>query len=79
MRAARALRLLMQIQVYRLLYRSRGGLRQLPVLVEPEVPPSLAAQAMHRFALVQVVPPLSGQRLNRLPLPWCVMVAGALH
>ena len=69
----------MQIQVYRLLYRSRGGLRQLPVLIEPEVPPSLAAQAMRRFALVQVVPPLAGQSLHRLPLPGWVMVAGVLH
>ena len=59
----------MQIQVYRLLYRSRAGPRQLPVLVEPEVSPSLAVLAMLHFAPVQAVPPLAGQRLRRQPLP----------
>ena len=68
-RAAGALRRLMKIQVYRHLYRSQAGPRQLPVLVEPVVPPSLAVLAMLHFAPVQAVPPLAGQRLRQQPLP----------
>ena len=78
-RAAGALRRLMKIQVYRHLYRSQAGPRQLPVLVEPVVPPSLAVLAMLHFAPVQAVPPLAGQRLPRQPLPGWVMAARTLH
>ena len=72
-RAARALRLLMQIQVYRHLYCSRAGPRQLPVPVEPELQPLLAAQvvlATHRFGLVQAVQPLADSLLRLLPHLW---------
>ena len=55
--AARALRLLMQIQVYRHLYRSRAGPRQLLglVQVEPELRPSFAVPLLDRFGPVQAV------------------------
>ena len=67
MTAARALGLLMQIQmfqVYRHLYRSWAGQRQLPVQVEPELPPSLPVPVLERFGPVQVESPLAGQRLH---------------
>ena len=65
--AAWALGLLMQIQmfqVYRHLYRSWAGQRQLPVQVEPELPPSLPVPVLERFGPVQVESPLAGQRLH---------------
>jgi hypothetical protein len=75
-RAARSLRLLMQIQVYRHLYCSRAGPRQLLVPVEPELPPSLAVPMLDRSGPVQS---LAGQRLRRRPLPWRVRAARALR
>lgn len=74
-RAARALRLLMQIQVYRHLYHSQTGPRQLPVPVpvEPGLQPLLAAQVVlvtHRFGLVQAVQPLADSLLRLLPHLW---------
>ena len=61
-------------QVYRHLYRSLAGKRQLPVQVEPELPPSLPV--LERFGPVQVESPLAGQRLHH---PWLVMAAQALR
>ena len=54
------------------LSRSWAGSRQLPVQVpvEPELLPSLAVPLLDRYALVQVVPPLTDQRLHRLHYPW---------
>ena len=70
--AVRGLRLLMWLLVEQPLCRSWTGSRQLPVQVpvEPEVLPSLAALALNRFELVQVVPPQADQRLHRLHHPW---------
>ena len=44
------------------------------VPVEPALPPSLAALALGRFALVQVESPLAGQCLHRLNHPWWVLL-----
>ena len=68
--AARALRLLMQIQVYRHLYRSRAGPRQLQMQVEPELLPSLAVPLLDRFGLAQAVRPLADSLLRLLPHLW---------
>jgi hypothetical protein len=77
--AVRVLRLLMSISVEQPQCRSWSLPRQLLVPVEPELQPSLAELARHRFAHVQVAPPVAGQRLHRLPLPWSVRAAGALR
>ena len=81
--AAWALGLLMQIQmfqVYRHLYRSLAGKRQLPVQVEPELLPSLAVLVQDHFGLVRAEPPLAGQqlRLRRPPLLGWMTAARAL-
>jgi hypothetical protein len=59
---ARALRPLMQNQLVRHQYRLWPRLLQLPVLVEPELPPSMAVQVLDRFGPEQAVLPLAGQR-----------------
>jgi hypothetical protein len=60
--SAWALRPLMQNQVARHQYRLWPRLLQLPVLVEPKLPPSMAVQVLDCLGPEQAVLPLAGQR-----------------